>query len=35
MCDAVAMNATGMEVTPGRTAAYIEDATKYSILKRR
>ena len=33
--DAVAVNATGVEIAPGRTAAYIEDATKFSIFKRR
>jgi hypothetical protein len=33
--DAVAVNATGVEVTPGGAAAFIEDATEYSILGRR
>ncbi len=34
--DAVAVNATGVEIAPGRTAAFIEDpATKYSIFGRR
>jgi hypothetical protein len=33
--DAVAVNATGVEVTPGGEAAFIEDATEYSILGRR
>jgi hypothetical protein len=33
--DAVAVNATGVEITPGGVAAFIEDATKYSIFKRR
>jgi hypothetical protein len=32
---AVAVNVTGVEVTPGGAAAFIEDATKYSIFKRR
>jgi NAD(P)-dependent dehydrogenase (short-subunit alcohol dehydrogenase family) len=32
--DAVAVNATGVEITPGG-AAYVEDATKYSIFGRR
>jgi hypothetical protein len=32
--DAVAVNATGVETLPGG-AAYVEDATKYSIFKRR
>jgi FlaA1/EpsC-like NDP-sugar epimerase len=27
--------ATGVKIAPGRTAAYIEDATKYSIFRRR
>jgi hypothetical protein len=33
--DAVAVNATGVEVTPGGAVAFIEDATEYSILGRR
>ena len=33
--DAVAVNATGVEVTLGGAAAVIEDATKYSIFGRR
>jgi hypothetical protein len=34
--DAVAVNtATGVEIAPGRTAAFIEDATNYSIFGRR
>jgi hypothetical protein len=33
--DAVAVNAPGVEVTPGGAAALIEDATKYSIFGRR
>jgi hypothetical protein len=33
--DAVAVNATGVEIAPGGTAAYVEDATNYSIYKRR
>jgi hypothetical protein len=33
-CDAVAVNATGVEIMAGG-AAYVEDATKYSIIKRR
>jgi hypothetical protein len=33
--DAAAVNATGVEVTPGGAAAYVEDATKYSIFGRR
>jgi hypothetical protein len=33
--DAAAVNATGVEITPGGAAAFIEDATKYSIFKRR
>jgi hypothetical protein len=32
--DAVAVNATGVEITPGG-AAYVEDAAKYSIFERR
>jgi hypothetical protein len=32
--DAVAGNATGVEIMPGG-AAYVEDATKYSIFRRR
>ena len=32
--DTVAVNATGVEITPGG-AAYVEDATKYSIFGRR
>jgi hypothetical protein len=31
---AVAVNATGVEIMAGG-AAYVEDATKYSIIKRR
>ena len=33
--DAVAVNATGVEIAPGGAAAFIEDATKYSIFGRR
>lgn len=33
--DAVAVNAPGVEVTAGGAAAFIEDATRYSILGRR
>jgi hypothetical protein len=33
--DAVAVNATGVEVMPGGAEAFIEDATKYSVLGRR
>jgi hypothetical protein len=33
--DAVAVNATGVEITPGGVAAFIEDATKYSMFGRR
>jgi hypothetical protein len=33
--DTVAVNATGVEIMPGGVAAFIEDATKYSIFKRR
>jgi len=29
------VNATGVEFTPGGVAAFIEDATKYSIFGRR
>jgi len=32
--DAVAVNATGVEVTPGGAAAFIEDATEYPISKK-
>jgi hypothetical protein len=32
--DAVAVNAPGVEIMPGG-AAYVEDATKYSIFGRR
>jgi hypothetical protein len=32
--DAVAVNATGVEIMPGG-AAYVEAATKYSIFERR
>jgi hypothetical protein len=32
--DAVAVNATGVEILPGG-AAYVEDAAKYMIFKRR
>jgi len=32
--DAVAVNATGVEIAPGG-AAYVEEATKYSIFGRR
>jgi hypothetical protein len=31
----VAFTATAVEIAPGRTAAFIEDATNYSIFKRR
>jgi hypothetical protein len=31
----VAFTATAVEITPGGAAAFIEDATKYSIFKRR
>jgi hypothetical protein len=33
--DTVVANATGVEIAPGGTAAFIEDATKHSILGRR
>ena len=33
--DAVAVNAAGVEITSGGTAAFIEDATNYSIFGRR
>ncbi len=33
--DAVAVNATGVKITPGGAAVLIEDATKYSISGRR
>ncbi len=33
--DAAAASATGVEITPGGVAAFIEDATKYSIFGRR
>jgi hypothetical protein len=33
--DAVAVNATGVEIASGGAAAFIEDATNYSIFKRR
>ena len=33
--DVVAVNATGVEITPGGTVALIEDATKYVIFGRR
>ena len=33
--DAVAVNATGVKITPGGTAAFIEDATNNSIFGRR
>jgi hypothetical protein len=33
--DAVAVNATGVEIMPGDAAAFIEDATKYLIFGRR
>jgi hypothetical protein len=33
--DTVAVNATGVEITPGGAAAFIEDATNYSIFGRR
>jgi hypothetical protein len=33
-CDAVAVNATGVEIMPGG-AAYVEVASKCSIFKRR
>jgi hypothetical protein len=29
------VNATSVDITPGRVAAFIEDAAKYSIFKRR
>jgi hypothetical protein len=29
------VNATGVEITPGSAAAFIEDATHYSIFGRR
>jgi len=29
------VKATGLEIAPGRTAAFIEDATNYSIFGRR
>jgi hypothetical protein len=29
------VNATGVEIAPGGAAAFIEDATKYSIFARR
>lgn len=32
---AVAVNARGVEITPGGAAAFIEDATRYSIFGRR
>jgi hypothetical protein len=33
--DAVAVNATGVEIASGGAAAFIEDATKYSMFGRR
>jgi len=33
--DTVAANATGVEIAPGGMAAFIEDATTYSIFGRR
>ena len=33
--DAVAINVTGVKITPGGAAAFIEDATKYSMSGRR
>ncbi len=33
--DAAAVNATGVEIASGGAAAFIEDATKYSIFGRR
>jgi hypothetical protein len=33
--DAVAVNATGVEIASGGAAAYVEGATKYSIFGRR
>jgi hypothetical protein len=33
--DAVAVNATGVGIMPGSAAAFVEDATKYSIFGRR
>jgi hypothetical protein len=33
--DAVAVNATGAEIAPRGVAAFIEDATNYSIFGRR
>jgi hypothetical protein len=33
--DTVAANATGVEIAPGGTVAFIEDATTYSIVGRR
>jgi hypothetical protein len=33
--DAAAVNATGVEIASGGAAAFIEDATTYSILGRR
>jgi hypothetical protein len=32
--DGVAVNAAGVVITPGGAAAFIEDATKYSIFGR-
>jgi hypothetical protein len=32
--DAIAVNVTGVEIMPGG-AVYVEDATRYSIFKRR
>jgi hypothetical protein len=29
------VNATGVDITPGGVAAFIEDATRYSIFNRR
>jgi hypothetical protein len=33
--DAVAVNATGVEITPGGAEAFIQDAAEYSIFGRR
>jgi hypothetical protein len=33
--DAVAVNATGVEIMPGSAAEFVEGATKYSIFGRR
>jgi hypothetical protein len=34
-CDAAVVHATGVEITPGGAAAFMEDATKYLIFGRR